>query len=70
MIRPLDRAKKFPEAVYLGVAMEWLLGYEVVWSIEFEYRLKRARTCDPTVGSRSNVSTSCFLWGSYGMATG
>jgi hypothetical protein len=50
--------------------MEWLLGDEDVWSLVLEYRLKRAITFDPTVGSRSNFSTSCFACGSYGMATG
>jgi hypothetical protein len=69
LIRPLDRAKKFQEAVYLGVAMEWLLGYKVVWSIELEYRLKRVRTCDPTIVSRSNFSTNCFRCGSHAMGT-
>jgi len=44
----------FPEAVLLGVAMEWPLGDEDVWSGELEYRLKTAITFDPTVGSRSN----------------
>jgi hypothetical protein len=39
----------------LGVAMEWLLGDEDVWSVELEYHLKMAITFDPTVGSRSNV---------------
>jgi hypothetical protein len=34
--------------------MEWLLGDEDVWSVELEYRLKRARTFDLTVGLRSN----------------
>jgi hypothetical protein len=50
-IRPLDRAQIFTEAVFLGEAMEWLLGDEDVWSVEHEYRLKLAITFDPTVGS-------------------
>ena len=50
-IRPLDRAQIFTEAVFLGEAMEWLLGDEDVWSVKLEYRLKRAITFDPTVGS-------------------
>jgi hypothetical protein len=50
--------------------MEWLLGDEDVWSVELKYRLKRAITFDPTIGSRSKLSTSCFPCGSYGMATG
>jgi hypothetical protein len=70
LIRRLDPTKIFPKTVFLGVAMELQLDDEDVWSVELEYRLKRATTFDPTVGSRSNFSTSCFLWGSYGMATG
>jgi hypothetical protein len=38
----------------LGVAMEWLLGDEDVWSGELQFRLKTALTFDPTVGSHSN----------------
>jgi hypothetical protein len=52
-IRPLDRALTFTDVVFLMVAVEWLLGDEDVWSVELEYRLKRAITFDPTVGSRS-----------------
>ena len=37
------------EAVLIGVAMEWLLGDEDVWSVELKYRLKKAITFDPTV---------------------
>jgi len=48
----------FPEAVFRGVYMECLLGDEDVWSTEQEYRLKKAITIGPTVGSRSN-----FYWG-------
>jgi hypothetical protein len=59
----------FPEAVFIGGAMEWLLDDEDVWSAELKYRLKRAITFDPIVGSRSNFSRSCFPWRSYGMAT-
>jgi hypothetical protein len=44
----------FPEAIFLGVVTQWLLGDEYVWSVELEYRLKRSITFDPTVGSRSN----------------
>jgi len=36
------------------VDMEWLLGDEDVWSVELEYRLKRAIIFYPTVGSRLN----------------
>jgi len=60
LIRPLDRAQSFPEGVLLGVAMEWLLGDEDVWSPVLEYRLKRAISFDPTVGSRSKFSIGCF----------
>jgi hypothetical protein len=49
--------------------MEWLLDYEDVWSAELKYRLQRAITFDPIVGSRSIFSRNCFPWGSYGMAT-
>jgi hypothetical protein len=62
----------FPEAVFIGVAMEWLLGDEDVLSGEHEYPLKRAITFDPTVGSRS-IFFMCFqrlfslgkLWNRY-----
>ena len=63
MIRPLDRAQNFPEAVFLGSAMEWLLGDEDVWSVELEYRLERAIAFDPTVGSRSNFFHKLFSLG-------
>jgi hypothetical protein len=69
LIRPLDHAQNFSQAIFLGLAMEWLIGDEDVWSVELEYWLKRAITFDPTVGSRSKFSTSCFPCGSYGMAT-
>jgi hypothetical protein len=69
LIRPLDRAQNFPKAVFLRLALEWLLSDEDVWSPVLEYRFKWAITIDPTVGSRSNISRSCFAWGSYGMAT-
>jgi hypothetical protein len=52
LIRPLDRAQIFLEAVFLGVAMESLLGDEDVLSLVLEYRLKKAITFDLTVGSR------------------
>jgi hypothetical protein len=61
----------FPEAVFRGVYMECLLGDEDVWSTEQEYRLKKAITIGPTVGSRSNfywVSRGCFCLVSYGIA--
>jgi hypothetical protein len=53
----------------LGVAMEWLLGDEDVWSPVLKYRLKRAITFNPTVGSCSKFYRGSFAWGSYGMAT-
>jgi hypothetical protein len=53
----------FPQAVFVGVAMEWLLDDEDVWSIELEYRLKRAIAFDPTVGSRSNFFHKLFSLG-------
>ena len=46
--------QRFLEAILPGFDMKWLLGDEDVWSIELEYRLKRALSFDPTVGSRSN----------------
>jgi hypothetical protein len=60
LIRLLDRAQNFPEAVLFGVAMEWLLGDKDVWSPVLEYRLKRAISFDPTLGSRSKFSKGCF----------
>jgi hypothetical protein len=51
------------------VAMEWLLGDEDVWSPVLEYRLNRALTFDPTIGSRLKFSRGCFPCGRYGMAT-
>jgi hypothetical protein len=53
----------FPQAVFVGVAMEWLLDDEDVWSIELEYRLKRAIAFDPTVGSRSIFFHKLFSLG-------
>ena len=63
MIPPFDRAQMFPQAVFVGVAMEWLLDDEDVWSIELEYRLKRAIAFDPTVGLRSNFFHKLFSLG-------
>jgi hypothetical protein len=60
LIRPLDCAKKFTYVVFLMVGVEWVLGDEDVWSVELEYRLKRAIPFDPTVGSRSNFYRGCF----------
>jgi hypothetical protein len=51
LFRPLDRAQIFLDVDFLGVASEWLLGDEDVWSPILEYRLKRAITFDPTVAS-------------------
>jgi hypothetical protein len=61
LIRPLDRAQIFLEAVLFGVAMEWLLGDEDVWSPILEYRFKRAVSFDPTVRSRQNFQKAVFL---------
>jgi hypothetical protein len=69
LIRPFDRAQIFTgflEAVLLGVAMEWLLDDEDVWSVKLEYWVKSAIIFDPTVGSSSNFSKSWFPWGSFG----
>ena len=60
MIRALDRAQNFPEVVLLGVAMEWLLSDEDVWSSVLEYRLKRAIIFVLTVGLRLKISRGCF----------
>jgi len=69
LIRPLYRPQTFTQAVFHRVAMEWLLGDDDVWSVELQYRLKRAIPFEPTVGSRSNFYRGCFLVGSYGIAT-
>jgi hypothetical protein len=60
LIRPVDHAQTFTDVVFLMVAVEWLLGDEDVWSVELEYRLKRAIPFDPTVGSLSNFCVGCF----------
>jgi hypothetical protein len=60
--------KCFPLAVFLGVAMVWLLGDEDVLSPVLEYRLKRTISFDSTVGSRSKFFTGYFPWVGYGMA--
>jgi hypothetical protein len=60
LLRLLDRTQNFPESIFIRVAMEWLLDDEDVWSVELEYRLKKARAFDPTVGSRSKFSKGCF----------
>jgi hypothetical protein len=48
----LNFLQGFAEAIFIGVAMEWLLGDEDVWLVELEYRIKRAITFTSTVGSR------------------
>jgi hypothetical protein len=35
--------------------MEWLLGDEDFSSVELAYRLKKAKTFDPTIGSRLKI---------------
>jgi hypothetical protein len=64
----------FPEAVFIGGAMEWLLDDEDVWSVELEYQLKRAITFDPTVGSCKTIYRGFQrlfslgeLWNGYSM---
>jgi hypothetical protein len=47
--------QKFPEAVFLVVAMESLLGEEKISSCQTNLRLKSALTFDPTVGSLPNI---------------
>jgi hypothetical protein len=49
LIRPLDLAQNFPEAAFSWGSYGCLLGDEDVWSVELEYRLKKAITFDPTV---------------------
>jgi hypothetical protein len=66
----LYRAQTFPQVVFLRVAMEWPLDDEDVLSPILEYRLKRAITFDPTVGSRLKFSRGYFTCGSYGMLLG
>jgi len=55
----LKRLQQFPDVVFLGEDIEWLLGDEDVLSVEIEYRLKNVITFDPTIGSRSNFYI-CF----------
>jgi hypothetical protein len=43
---------EYPEAVFLGVAMESQLGEKEVWSARLEKQVKMEITFDPTVGSR------------------
>jgi len=62
----------FLEAVFIRVAMEWLLGDEDVLSVELEYRLKKIISFDPTVGLCLNFYKGfqrLLSCGSYGMAT-
>jgi len=49
---------EFPDAVFLGVPTESLLGDEEVWSANLELGVKRAIMFDSTVGSRSNIYMS------------
>jgi hypothetical protein len=49
----------FLEAIFCGIYMEWLLGYEDVWSVELQYRLKMAITFDPTV-ARAQIFTEVW----------
>jgi hypothetical protein len=61
LLRLLDRTQNFPESIFIRVAMEWLLDDEDVWSVELEYRLKKARAFDPTIGSHLNFPEAVFL---------
>jgi hypothetical protein len=45
--------QQYLEVLFHGVDMDWLLIDEDVLSVELEYPLKRSKTLDPTVGSRS-----------------
>jgi len=66
----LQFLQRFLEAFFLGVVTKWLLGDEDVSLVELEYRVKRAITFDPTVGSCSNFYRGfigSFPRGSYGM---
>jgi hypothetical protein len=60
LIRPLDRSQTSTEAIFLRVAMEWLLDEEDIWCVELEYRLKRAIPFDQTVVAPSNFYAGCF----------
>ena len=42
LIRPLDRALTFIEAVFYKVAMEWLFGDEDVWFVELDHLVQKA----------------------------
>jgi hypothetical protein len=55
---PLKILQEFPDAVYLGVDVESLLGDEEVLSLETGVRFQRAITFDPTVGSPSKFYRS------------
>jgi hypothetical protein len=62
----------FLEVVFIGVAMEWLVDDEDVWSVECKYQLKKAMAFDPTVGSRSKFHRGFhmlfslgYLWNGY-----
>ena len=58
---------EYPEAVFLGVAMESQLGEEEGWSARLEKQVKMAITFDPTVGSRLNFWTSFVKLFSFGL---
>ena len=53
--------KFFPEAVFLGVAMEWLQGNEDVWSPVLEHRLKRGQVLIRTLNHAQNFPDAVFL---------
>jgi hypothetical protein len=63
--------QEFPEAVFFGVAMEYLLGDGYILSASIEYRLRGAITFDSTVDRTqifTGVSRGCFPWVSYWIA--
>jgi len=66
LIRPLDCPQNFLEDVFFGVAMEWLVDDEDVWSVECKYQLKKAMAFDPTVGSRSKFHRGFHMLFSLG----
>ena len=61
MIPPFDRAQMFPQAVFVGVAMEWLLGDEDVWSPVLEYQLKGGQVLIRTLNRAQNFRDAVFL---------
>jgi len=48
---------EFPDALFHGVDEGSILGDDEVWSSQASWKVRKATTFDPTVGSRSN-----FYW--------